>query len=183
MNKLKERRLELGLTQPELSRIIRAADPRIDVSMISRFECGACLPTPRVLEALESALQADRRDLFGEEELAALDAIGAVEEVKEAPEEVMAVVAQIPYGRENAISREALGFVTGLSDRVLRKQIEQARRCGYVICNSQDGKGYFWTDDLDDMERQYRQITNRAFSMLVTRKPLRARLKAAGREV
>ena len=43
MNRLKERRLELGLTQEAVSGVLKLADPRMDVSMVSRFENGACL--------------------------------------------------------------------------------------------------------------------------------------------
>lgn len=68
MNRLKERRLELGLTQKAVSGILRLADPRMDVSIVSRFENGVCLPTEEVTEALEAALQASRAYLFGEEE-------------------------------------------------------------------------------------------------------------------
>ena len=45
MNKLQERRVFLGLTQPDVSRELRKVDPRMDVGMVSRFERGACLPT------------------------------------------------------------------------------------------------------------------------------------------
>lgn len=47
MNRLKERRLELGLTQEAVSGILKLADPRMDVSMVSRFENGVCLPRRR----------------------------------------------------------------------------------------------------------------------------------------
>lgn len=46
MNKLQERRVFLGLTQPDVSRELRKVDPRMDVGMVSRFERGACLPRP-----------------------------------------------------------------------------------------------------------------------------------------
>lgn len=55
MNRLKERRMELGLTQEAVSGILKLADPRMDVSMVSRFENGVCLPTEEVTEALEAA--------------------------------------------------------------------------------------------------------------------------------
>lgn len=61
MNRLKERRLELGLTQEAVSGILKLADPRMDVSMVSRFENGVCLPTEEVTEALEAALRAAGR--------------------------------------------------------------------------------------------------------------------------
>lgn len=70
MNRIRERRLELGMKQTELSAILREADPRIDTAMISRFECGVCLPTEPVLEALESAMQTDRAALYDPDELA-----------------------------------------------------------------------------------------------------------------
>ena len=57
MNRLKERRLELGLTQEAVSGILKLADVRMDVSMVSRFENGVCLPTEEVTEALEAALR------------------------------------------------------------------------------------------------------------------------------
>ena len=55
MNRLKERRLELGLTQEAVSGILKLADARMDVSMVSRFENGVCLPTEEVTEALQVA--------------------------------------------------------------------------------------------------------------------------------
>lgn len=72
MNRLKERRLELGLTQEVVSGILKLADPRMDVSMVSRFENGVCLQTEEVTEALEAALRASRAYLFGEDEKAEL---------------------------------------------------------------------------------------------------------------
>ena len=52
MNNLQERRVFLGLTQPDVSRELRKVDPRMDVGMVSRFERGACLPTAAVLKRL-----------------------------------------------------------------------------------------------------------------------------------
>ena len=53
MNRLQERRLSLGLSQPDVSAKLKEIDPRMDVGMVSRFERGACLPTLPVLERLE----------------------------------------------------------------------------------------------------------------------------------
>lgn len=60
MNRLKERRLELGLTQEAVSGVLKLVDPRIDTCMVSRFENGVCLPTEEVLTALEAALRTSR---------------------------------------------------------------------------------------------------------------------------
>lgn len=54
----------------------------------------------------------------------------------------MTITDFIPYGRENAISRQALAQLTGMDDRQVRRMIEDAR-CNVVIINLQDGKGYY----------------------------------------
>ena len=47
----------------------------------------------------------------------------------------------IPYGRENAVTRENLCILTGLNDRVVRNEIKKLRR-DMPILNLQDGSGY-----------------------------------------
>lgn len=95
----------------------------------------------------------------------------------------MSILDLIPHGRENAVSREYLSATLGISDRKMRHMIENARRSGAIILNAQDGRGYYISDDLDDMEKQYRQDTARAMAILTRRKALRKRLKEAGRKV
>lgn len=53
----------------------------------------------------------------------------------------MTIIDYIPFGRDNAISRQQLCTVTGLPDRLMRREIEKARR-DYAILNI-DGSGYF----------------------------------------
>lgn len=93
------------------------------------------------------------------------------------------VVSHIPWGAENAIRRTTLCTLTGLCDREMRKQIEIARKCEVLICNDQTGSGYYLPNDLDQIERQYRQDTARAMSILVRRKAARRILRKAGRDV
>lgn len=69
MNRLKERRMELRLTQPQVAKRLRKVEPRIDAGMVSRFEKGVCLPTPKVMDALEETLQAGRLDLWPWDEI------------------------------------------------------------------------------------------------------------------
>lgn len=95
----------------------------------------------------------------------------------------MGIEQYIPFGRENAITREGLRLATGKPDRKIREEIEQARREGHIIINDQSGIGYYRTDDLDEIGRQYRQNKRRALSILSQQKHMRRRLKAAGREV
>ena len=86
----------------------------------------------------------------------------------------------IPSGKENAVTREHLCRVTGLPDRKVREEIEQARRRGAIIVNAQDGAGYYQTEDLEEIKRQFNQNDRRAKSILAQQKHLRRRLKAAG---
>ncbi len=93
----------------------------------------------------------------------------------------MAVVDYIGIGKNNAVTRDYLRECTAMTDRVIRKEIEQARRDGVIIINNQDGKGYYISEDLDDIEKQYKQNNSRAMSILVQQKHLRSKLKEAGR--
>ena len=171
MNRLKERRLELGLTQEAVSGILKLADPRMDVSMVSRFENGVCLPTEEVLTALEAALRTSRAYLYGDEDKA---------DIPQRTAETERIAALIPHGRRNAISRAELAAAMQTSDRMMRKAVSEAKRQG-VICN--DGEGYYQTEELADLYRQYKRDTARAMSILKARKPMRDVLKAAGRPV
>ena len=38
MNRLQERRMALGLTQPQVSARLKETEPRADVGMVSRYE-------------------------------------------------------------------------------------------------------------------------------------------------
>ncbi len=89
----------------------------------------------------------------------------------------------IPFGKENAVSRQTLSKMSGLPDRSVRELIEDARRNGSFIINDQDGKGYYRTFDLDIIERQLRADSKRAKSIFARMKYMRRFLKAYGREV
>ena len=172
MNRLKERRLELGLTQEAVSGILKLADPRMDVSMVSRFENGVCLPTEEVMTALEAALRTSRAYLYGEDEKS---------DIPPRTTDTERIAGLIPIGRRNAISREDLAAALHTTDRKMRKAVAEAKKQGLMICN--DGDGYYQSDELSDLWRQYRRETARAMSILKARKPMRDVLKAAGRPV
>lgn len=73
----------------------------------------------------------------------------------------MNIIDYIPYGKENAITREQLSKVTGLPDRAMRKEIELARRDTCII-NNQNGKGYYRPTDKAEVERYIKQEESRA---------------------
>lgn len=54
----------------------------------------------------------------------------------------MNIMDYIPFGHENGVTRRQLAAAVGSDDRGIREMIAKARR-KYVICNMQDGKGYF----------------------------------------
>ena len=90
------------------------------------------------------------------------------------------VLDAIPYGKDRAVTREYLTAKTGLPDRQVRKAIEEIRR-NHIILNDQDGKGYYRSYDLDDIERFYRQERARALAVLYRMRPMRILLRGGGR--
>ena len=77
----------------------------------------------------------------------------------------MNIIDYIPYGKENAVSRKQLCTITGLPDRLMRREIERARK-DYVILNI-DGSGYFQPTDKEKLlvERWLRQERSRSKSI------------------
>ena len=88
----------------------------------------------------------------------------------------MNVVDLIPTGKANAITRERLCSLTGLSDRAVRRLIEIARIEGAIILNAQDGAGYYISDNPVDIRRQIATNNSRALAILKQQKCLRRRL-------
>lgn len=90
---------------------------------------------------------------------------------------------KIPTGHRNAISRDELSRRTSLCDRHVRELLETARDLGVLICNDQDGKGYYIAETPEEIERQYKRDRARALSVFKRLKASRAALKLAGRPV
>ena len=86
----------------------------------------------------------------------------------------------IPHGKDRAITRAELCAMTDMSDRAVRKHIEEARNRGILIINVQNGAGYYQSNELADIEAQFKINRSRAMSILVQQKHLYRRLKAAG---
>lgn len=86
-------------------------------------------------------------------------------------------------GKENAVSRDWLAVRLNLPDRTIRRLIQEARDRGVLIMNAGDGSGYYISDDIGEIHRQYRTDRSRALSVLKRLKTMRQRLKDAGVEV
>lgn len=89
------------------------------------------------------------------------------------------ITEYLPKSREAAISRKSLCEATGLTDRLVRELIEKARQDGAMILSAD--KGYYISEDLDEIEHFYRREDRRARSIHYRLKTARRILKAAGR--
>lgn len=65
-------------------------------------------------------------------------------------------------GAENAIPRRHLRQLTGLSDRDLRRRIQEERLAGTPILSSNDAGGYFLPADESELEHFVRSMRSRA---------------------
>lgn len=88
------------------------------------------------------------------------------------------VIKLIPYGKENAISRDVLSAKVGCSDRTMRNLINKARRT-HVIINLQNGSGYYrpTDEDIDDVLKYKLQEENRAKDIFNNLQPVREFLR------
>lgn len=124
-NRLQERRLALGLTQPQVSARLKEVEARADVGMVSRYEKGVCLPTEAQLKALEELLGESRMALYDPEDL---DLLGVFQAGSEpvTPESEDKATAPPPShaGRFRKCYRISREFAESLPDDLLQV-------CGY----------------------------------------------------
>ena len=64
----------------------------------------------------------------------------------------------------------------------MKRMLPDYESCGGAFPDY-NREAIYQSDDLDEIERQYKQNTARAMSILARRKEIRRRLKAAGRKV
>lgn len=74
------------------------------------------------------------------------------------------ILDYIPKGRENAIPRKKLAYITGLTDSKMRELIRKARAEKPII-NLQDGKGYYIPTKEEEVDRFIAQEEKRAKSI------------------
>ena len=90
-------------------------------------------------------------------------------------------VEDIGLGFENAVTREYLCSVTGLSDSQMRIQLQKMKERGVIICSSCNRKGYFRPRLNVPEEREiamadYAERERKAKSLLVQLKALKRAL-------
>ena len=91
----------------------------------------------------------------------------------------MSITDFIGVGRENAVTRGELVAILNLPDRAVRKLIQEARERGEIIINAQDGTGYYRSEALGDLQRQYNANHRRAMSVLRQQTYLRRKIAEA----
>ena len=168
---LREVRKNRGITQTELASLVKWADPTADQVLISTLERGEIYPSEKLCAALCEAMDCTEKDLYN-----GIEAMFVNPHGDEISETTMRLAEVIVFGAENAISRTELRMMTGWSDRVLRRNIQKAREEGMVICNSQDGKGYYRPTTKQEYIAQYKSNQSRALSILRQQKFLRFRI-------
>ena len=90
-----------------------------------------------------------------------------------------AVLSCIRTGKELANTHRWIAMHTRINERLVRNLIEELRNEGHLICNLQDGNGYFLAENEEDIEQQYLQDYARAMSILKRMKPFRHALREA----
>lgn len=63
----------------------------------------------------------------------------------------MDILQYIPHGKENAITSRELGKLLGIHERTAREEMKRLVRKGVAIMSSSHEKGYWLTDDWDEI--------------------------------
>ena len=86
----------------------------------------------------------------------------------------MNIIDFIPFGKENAITREQLRMITGMPDRKMRDLISEARE-EWPILNLQTGDGYYMPkedrlSEIAEVKKWLKQEGNREKSINKTQR-------------
>ncbi len=92
----------------------------------------------------------------------------------------MSIIACIPIGRANRITRERLSRITGKTDRINRRAIEEARKAGIPVISSSYDRGYYIAETQEEIDSLMRETWARIRSLLKTYWTLKKRLRAEG---
>lgn len=80
----------------------------------------------------------------------------------------------LKVGRENAVTRQFLRSVTGMSDRDVRQDIEIMRQKGIPIMSSSRTAGYWLAESIDEVESLQKELLHRADELYKTAEALRS---------
>jgi transcriptional regulator with XRE-family HTH domain len=168
---LKEARKAKGWTQKQTA--ARVGCDRLTYGLI---ETGKCLPTPKTAASMLHEFGGAVGGLFPEYD----DLLTAAAETAQKggfSQQTNELIELISIGKENAVSREYLREATGWNDRLVRRRIAEARKAGLLIVNDQDGNGYYFANNIDEVRKQYKRDRARALSILARLQTARKILK------
>lgn len=86
------------------------------------------------------------------------------------------LINYIPTGRANAITRQELVRLTGMTDRAIRREIKKLNQEGIPILSSSRGCGYWLSDDTAEIEAYIKEIDSRRKSLYLSSAALRNEL-------
>lgn len=89
----------------------------------------------------------------------------------------MNILDFIPTGKENAISKEKLCKLTGIKDeRIIRDAIKRQVESGVPILSSSGHKGYWYSEDIDEIAEFIRENDHRSNAINRTTAKLKKRV-------
>lgn len=89
----------------------------------------------------------------------------------------MNILDFIPTGKENAISKQELMSRTGIKDeRLIRDAIKKQVESGVPILSSSGHKGYWYSEDIDEIEEFIRENDHRSNAINKTTAKLKKHL-------
>ena len=89
----------------------------------------------------------------------------------------MNILDFIPKGKENAISKENLCKLTGIKDeRIIRDAIKRQVESGVPILSSSGHKGYWYSEDLEEIKEFIRENDHRSNALNRTTAKLKKRV-------
>ncbi len=71
------------------------------------------------------------------------------------------IISSIRYGKENAITKNELSFITGLDERTIRQRIHLLRENGLIICSCSNHRGYYYPATKTEAIEFYREMMAR----------------------
>ena len=87
------------------------------------------------------------------------------------------IASVLKMGKRNAISRDALCEITGLSDRMNRRLIHDLRKDGSIILSNTDTGGYYYPSTITEAVRCERSMNSRAIKCFEASKAMRNWIK------
>lgn len=98
--------------------------------------------------------------------------------------EYIAYYNDIPIGKENAVTYTELRLKWNCSERRVRYILHELScldtEDNYILIRSSHGKGFYKTDDIDEIKRYKKECTNRAANIFLTIRKARRVLKDMG---